>query len=74
MRDNEVIANLKSRELLPSRFACHLPPGGRLLCDRYIGRDFIDTARQKIPLHETDDSIKIAAKEKIRKIVGTGFG
>ena len=30
MRHNEVSKNLKSRRLLPSRFACRLPPGGRL--------------------------------------------
>ena len=29
-RYDKVSANLKSRGLLPSRFACHLPPGGRL--------------------------------------------
>ena len=29
-----ISANPKSRGLLPSRFACHLPPGGRLCCRR----------------------------------------
>ena len=30
MRYNKVSTHLKSRGLLPSRYACHLPPGGRL--------------------------------------------
>ena len=36
MRYNEVSTNLKSRRLLPSRYACHLPPGGRLFVNTSI--------------------------------------
>ena len=36
MRYNEVITNPKSRGLLPSRCACHLPHGGRLFVSPII--------------------------------------
>ena len=36
MRYNEVSTNLKLRRLLPSRYACHLPPGGRLFVSSII--------------------------------------
>ena len=48
MRNKKVDTNLKSRSLLPSRFACHLPPGGRLSVNSIITQISVKNNREKI--------------------------
>ena len=68
MRYNEINPNSKSRGLLPSRSACHLPPGGRLFaCYHY------NTHRQrKQPLCRNFCTCKFSVKDN-REIRCTFF-